>query len=624
MPARSDNLASMTRRPRLRGQRLLLSLFITLVIAAGLGLFVVPAAMRWHMLNKLTSPDPQTRERGLNYVIRRGKTDDRVVLGAADRMKDADDANFMQILSAINYAGKWEQPPIPDGPWLRWLELLSVEAQPAARVIAATKLADMHASAGDERVHKLLAKLLADEDADARYNVLIAAAALAPHAANRKPLEGMVRRATADTVPVIAREAWLFVGLLDIDTEDPDWRSASPGVAEAMIWAVTHNRPKKPDIAVAALDDASAPLAARAMAAYSLHMSPSSDAKGALSRLIFGTPPEAVTEANQVVLWRAMLAAPFDRAGEPNLPSEAIIRWGQQSLAKPTTDPLLRPLLLAAAYRTGKYYPLPPPAPSTLPSTQPEADPELTAELDRYHAMLAAYESPRTAEAPKPEPGMPDLLAVTMLAKNPEASLEEWQRVLGADDPALRDLACFSAARTLPAVAIDDLITSLLADFDDHAKISGAVLSGLTGRQGDLLEQRLAREDNGTVKMMMRVGLWMQGRPPDMSKQIGGLFARGDIPTTTLLLALLHRGDKLALDYLLNPRGEPRLNLIELLDQRRWWRVLELYLPNDAPPFWPWADPHLEAFQVEVLRNWYLLHREKVQLRNPLSSQARG
>ena len=84
-----------------------------------------------------------------------------------------------------------------------------------------------------------------------------------------------------------------------------------------------------------------------------------------------------------------------------------------------------------------------------------------------------------------------------------------------------------------------------------------------------------------------------------------------DLPATTILLAKLHRRRAEALDDLLNPRGEPTLDLVELLDHYRWWYVLKHYLPEDAPPFWVWADPQLEQFQIDVLRNWYLVNRHR-------------
>jgi hypothetical protein len=100
-----------------------------------------------------------------------------------------------------------------------------------------------------------------------------------------------------------------------------------------------------------------------------------------------------------------------------------------------------------------------------------------------------------------------------------------------------------------------------------------------------------------------------------MDELASGLLLRPDLPTTTILLAMLANGRTAALDYLLNPAGEEHLPLAQLFDQSRWWYVLRRFLPTDAPPFWVWADADLERFQIDVLRDWYLLNRHKIQLR---------
>ncbi len=92
---------------------------------------------------------------------------------------------------------------------------------------------------------------------------------------------------------------------------------------------------------------------------------------------------------------------------------------------------------------------------------------------------------------------------------------------------------------------------------------------------------------------------------------------------TTVLLAMLHRGGdarRRALDFLFNPRGEPVLDLIELFDRLRWWHVVRRYLPEplaERAPFWVWADEELEAFQLDVLRDGYLLYAYADRDRSP-------
>ena len=88
----------------------------------------------------------------------------------------------------------------------------------------------------------------------------------------------------------------------------------------------------------------------------------------------------------------------------------------------------------------------------------------------------------------------------------------------------------------------------------------------------------------------------------------GGVHTR-----STVLLALLHREATRwrGLDYLLNPRGEPAEDLPALLDDYGWWRVLDRYLPPTAPHWEPGNDPDTQRLQLDMLRDWYLVHRKR-------------
>jgi hypothetical protein len=83
------------------------------------------------------------------------------------------------------------------------------------------------------------------------------------------------------------------------------------------------------------------------------------------------------------------------------------------------------------------------------------------------------------------------------------------------------------------------------------------------------------------------------------------------VPTSTVYLAMLHSGLIDALDRLLDPLGRAE-GLRRTLDQQRFAPVLRRYLPGEAPPFRLHADPLLQGFQADVLRDWYLLHRARL------------
>ena len=199
---------------------------------------------------------------------------------------------------------------------------------------------------------------------------------------------------------------------------------------------------------------------------------------------------------------------------------------------------------------------------------------------------------------------------------------QTFYETLVSNESVIRDWACVVAADHFVPIDNESLIKSLLTDFNDNAKMSGAILAGLTGLHRDLLIKKIADEDIWSVRQIMRLGQWMQGSAlsrktsvhlnSDMTNQAADLLIRGDLPRSTVLLALLHQHDPTALDYLLNPRGEPTVDLVELLVEYRWWRVLKRYLPNDAPPLSFSMSSDLQSFQVDVLRNWYLVNHHRI------------
>lgn len=585
-----------------RARPLLLSLLLVLLLLAPASYFSKPYIIRWDNLRQLTSSNLAKREQALNYLIRRGKFDPAVVRGAIAKLDVQDSLNFLQIVNALDQARQWRRPPIPEGPWLRWLEIIGQDKEPQSKIAAARGLAELHELGGDPRVSKILHRLMNDDDDDVRLNVLVAAAELAGVA----PAPGfrpIVARGAFDKNPEIARQAWIFLGLFHwTDGMESGWKSAPPRVAQAMLWALLYDHPDRPAPALEALADEKQSPLLRGMAAYALHQATIAGnpaAQDALRAMIQGAKASDLTPESALILWRAMLAA------QPG-PNDAAVfaNWLDETLTGPAWNrPEVLPILYAAAYRTGTRRTLP--AATTHPATNPAR------RLEQDLIDLAALECPGVSQAHVDlDRETPDMLRLTSVAAAPDPRPDDLRPLLSSDEPTMRDLACVVASDRFTREQNAALLDALLHDLSDQAKMSGAILAGLTGVQTKLLAQKMADEDVWVVKEIMRLGLWMQGQQPEMASVVSGLFARQDIPKTTLLLALLHQKNPLGLDYLLNPRGEPPLDLIDLLDEKRWWRVLKRYLPPTAPPLWVWADPDLERFQLDVLRNWYLVHRQ--------------
>ncbi len=190
-------------------------------------------------------------------------------------------------------------------------------------------------------------------------------------------------------------------------------------------------------------------------------------------------------------------------------------------------------------------------------------------------------------------------------------ALNQIRALLLSPEAPLRDVGCVLAVRDLQADELDDLITGLLRDMNDQAKMSGAILSGMTGLHGGLLQRRLDAETDWDTARVMSLGLWMQGDEPDGDGPPDAILAQIDLPPSTLILAQLHRQGPRGLEALLNPRGEPGQDLAGLLEDYGWWRVLNRYLPPNAPRWKAGPDPPSQGLQTDLLRDWYLVHRHR-------------
>ena len=591
------------------------SLAITLLIALTV---LVPAAYlgaphyhRWRTLNALTSDDASRRERALGYVAARASEDPRVLRGTIDELAAAPtDADFLRIAAALEGAGIWDREHVPLAPWLRWIRLLAQDRSEQARVLAAQQLADLPELASDPRVPDLLDSLLDAPEPDVRYNALVAVAALAGPTSAPPAYVGLIAEATDDPHPQVARHAWIFLGLLDpAGGFRANWLDAPPEVAEAILWAAVKTNPDEPAPAIAALRDEEAPPAIRAAAAYALHFSTAPAAVEALLD-VATTPPESVTTANQRVIWRALLGLP-----RPNLRQERMGRL-EEAFARYVMDegpePRVDPLALAAIYRLG-----------IAGARRKGSDPTLSDLL----AKLATVEGQDEPAMEWPLTGYkPPLLRALTVAVSKTPRPGDLLPAFRSEVAEMRNLAAVIAADRFGEEHLKEFVRRLLTEFDDQARMSGAILAGLSGiapraevpgeaRPVDLLVYKAAHEDIWSVQQVLRLGLWMQGRLPEMDlNDVRSLLGRDDVPTTTLLLAMLHRGHAVAaFDYLLSPLAEPRIDLNRLLIRRRWWHVVQRYLPADAPPLWLWADSRLQAFQIDVLRDWYLLHRHQLR-----------
>ncbi|MEX0774768.1 MAG: hypothetical protein WD042_03530 [Phycisphaeraceae bacterium] len=634
----------MTRRTRLRFRWRLLAVslvvtgLIAIVLAVPLSLLLMPHVQRWQTLGDLDSADPARHNKALNYVINLAARDPRVLRGAVAYLATPDDTRFFQLHTALDLAGVWRRKHIPDDAWLRHISLLLNDSDPEARIVGVQRLTELADLTGDDRLLKLLDHASRDSDDTARYNALFAIAELAGVAADNRAYVNLIGRMGGDDVPQIARHAWLFIGLLAPTHTGfvADWRERPPEVACAILWAALRTNPDHPLPAIEALRDASVDPQVQRMAAYALAMSDTDAARAALwQTLLDGLQAK---KPDEILVQRLALALPPPAAEAISAKSAYLIhqRWPLSDASEP------HPAVLAALHRAGPWLAaheqLELIGGSDLRSAAPQRPEDGDASLAQVPAAhplvrLALYEGLPIGAAVLPiDKTMPDLLRIAAVAVTRDPEPDDLAPALASPVSTWRDWACLVAARRFTPQQNEHLIARLLGGvpgdslhFSDHAKMSGAVLAGLTNLRPaasnphvpvDLLEDKARVEDMPLVREVMRMGLWMQGRPvadygSEMAGRVRALLATGDAdaPRSTFLLGLLYMGDKTALEYLFTPLAEPRIDLVNSLGAERMWPVLAAALPADAPPFWLWADADLQAFQVEVLRDWYLLHR---------------
>jgi len=617
------------------------SMLIVATLAVPLARIVLPPLHRNLSLNKLTNPDADTRAQGQSYLIRMADRDPKVLAGAIERLDGGDDRVFLELVVTLDQIGHWTKAEVPADAWLRWLAVVARDKDPEERVRVVQLLADLPEHAGDDRVIALFEAAIADADAFVRYNALVCVAEMrgAPAA---KPVtasyDTMIQKLAADAKPMVARHALLFLGLLgQKKTIERNVRDENPGYLEALFWHVTVTGAVDGSTLGVSLFDKRIDPTTRAMAAYSLGLIGSIEARDALISLL-DQGPRAITDDNQVAFWRAILALPLAPKPKPAPPDSlapppdpgyaALVRFLAKCNREDYENVSLRPLILACLFRDRRLL---------IDAAIKQSD--IVTIADDPVAWLACIEGVPRAVAQSRGPYMkiaPPVAAheqvrLAILRATAEPKPDDFLPLLASDEATVRDQACIIAAQRLSKDQVAGLVRRLLKPLDlkgdpfqpvfryqDGAKYSAAILAGLTGVESNLLE-RMASDfaDRTGVIEIVQLGLWMQGQPiakvPDMRTKARQLLMRTDLPASTVLLALLHQRDPLALEHLLTPRGDQNPKLLTLLDEQRWWHVLEHFLPKDAPRLWVWADNDLARFQLDLLRNWHVLHRHELR-----------
>lgn len=583
------------RRPlRIRLWPIVISLLLTLIASIALAIYFTPDAIRWINLRRLTSEDTHTRARGMAYVAAHANAP--AVQDACRDLFERDDPELTRVLvHALRRGNVWD---IRFGrPWLDYMgRKLQAHADSAAgRAWVAIELGQSawtrHPVTADPAYGALVGKLLEDEEPAVRLAAVRAAATLP--AALR---DSLLLEATKDDEPTVARHAWTLIG---IAWQEGIWQGGEfvlpdhvsipkmhEAVACAYLWAEAQFNRGRTGLAYPLLSDEVSPQPLKNFAPYPLAQSPEDHARESLLSLI-RQAPQSVEDPKALGAWRAMLAVEYTEHSDRFLGDyvQHVNHLGE------SVD------VLAAA------------AASRL-NGEPKDWSAWSGDTNRRWRELARLEAAPVASLniPRINEHWPYLTLIYAVRASKNAVPDDLMPAFNADVPAMRQLGCLIAIERFQPAQLNALTEKLLKSYWDNQRIAGCLLAALRGTHVDLLRKRSAVEQQWHVKQCFEMALLMLGDNPDYAGDLSGLMVRKDIDRHFIYIAMLRTGDRTVLDDLFIPFGGDGGRLRAILDDKRFHPFLKMHLP-DMPPFWLWADPALQQFQTDVIRDWYLIHR---------------
>ena len=537
---------------------LIISLALTAAMLLVIGAVFAPDIVRFvehrRRLAILSAEQPdrnQLRET-LDYIARHA--DDRAGFRdeVIERLPRLDDARFTAVSAALDHAGVWSRRYVPDAVWLRSLGDLANSLAPAARISAAQSLAFAPDLADDPRALALLQQLVGDASDRVRINALSPLGRFAAASADPATYVALLLERTGDENEMVSMHAWLILG----------WLNPSPRILP----------------------------------------------REELLERIAEAPPAVIATAQAWTI--ARLA--------PEAADRALLPWlvGEDESLRLAARYALEPETLAEEWNVD--------APTIeLPEDDASA-------IQKLRGLLS-HRRPEARE----------VAAFVAMQRLDESQRLELSRdlLLGLDDDGQLGGALLAGLADLRPTAIRrggrDIETDGLRGNEGEGEGEGEAehdraptplpelramsdeqLAGLGHQRIDLLAFYHREADDWAEKQQFALALWMRGETPadfagDPAKYasfVRNLLIRKDLPRTTVLLALMDTGhENAAFEWLLNPMGQPPLPLDRLLNEYRWHRVLEHYLPASAPPVWRQAHPLIRNLQLEVLRDWALV-----------------
>ena len=560
-----------------------------------------------------------------------------------------DDAELLAVVDLLDARLLWSKAWAPLELWVRWLGVLATSQSELTQAQTAKRLGELPKAVDDPRISEALSVLSQSGYDTVRNVVLNAAAGYGAIAADPTNYEQIIFKLGQDTNPTIARRAWMIVGhLKPFSGFAVNWQDADPFIAEAMLWAAVKTNPESPTSAIAAT--ISSKLQRQGLLA--LH-----EANG-LTLLELQTNRKAGDLIGQsdfdqpdfVAAWRAILALQPD-AGFQDYWYEHL-ELGRKTVISPIWDKTHRQAYkqgvlnryLATTYRYNEVF-----RHEDIEWNRVEqalADlaaiegrifansnaNHLTPPHSIYAELVAGAAGIYSADLdaligqlPLDQPGLLDLFTLALTHAEPEVL----SRFIRSTHSQMVPMAALASAMNGTQL---QLVTGVHANFlRKHPDLTDEQIRAMT--DAELSDLGLSRIDalpalldaassappsanRSAETKLLKLALWMRGDlGDDFTSAAEAMLFDDELPTSTVLMCLLHMKRPVALDYLFGDLVTPRPDLHKLLIQERYWHVFRRFIDTSELTLWLWGDPEAQAFQLEAMKQWYAANRWKIEAR---------
>jgi len=557
----------------------------------------------------------------------------------ASHLSAEDEAQFVLVQEHLDANLLWSRQNVPDEAWLRWVLMQANSDEELAQSISVSLLRDLGAFCNDPRVVSAAEQLTQSTSREVRLQALNLCAGFAGIAdLPYDYLEALFSLGHDDDTEV-ARRAWLTIALLGEQVES-HWEGLPFDVAQARMWAAVRNDPSQHRQVLPALDDPEyAPAAVIALEQLTRQHE--------YTQLLTGR--RYPIESQGIAEWRRIIAChiSLQLGGQSDAPGmQAYQQWNDNQAWEQHAA-----LMLAARFRLGNH----------IDFEHPESP--YAAQLELAGLEGSDWQSRHGLPVPLKDSafvqrGEYHSLTAVLLAVDHASTVDAsiLMRGLTSDQPTIRDLACAVAFSRKDDFDVESLCRDLLASMSTKNQSTGALLSGMCRvypkliqsvtaaflrEHPDLLTSDLramndaelealglhrvdaltelldlaehSSDPSGEMRslaQLLRLGLWMRGDiADDFAPKADAMLRDPRLETSHILTALLYMERPTALHYLFSGEQLDMTQLFDLFIEKRWWHVFDRLGPSGELDLWLWGDPAAQAFQFEVMQQWYEVNR---------------